>query len=114
MKNKYLTELSRRLSEGGIQSTIREDRRLDIFLHDRPVLYVSPSNDVFLLPAGSQNEEASELYHQVAVTADEVYEYVEAMENAPLGSTRTFACWRISAARCWQAWSEKMVKGINL
>ena len=83
MKNKYLTELSRRLSEGGIQSTIREDRRLDIFLHDRPVLYVSPSNDVFLLPAGSQNEEASELYHQVAVTADEVYEYVEAMENAP-------------------------------
>ena len=74
MKNKYLTELSRRLSEGGIQSTIREDRRLDIFLHDRPILYVSPSSDVFLLPAGSQNEEASELYHQVAVTADEVYE----------------------------------------
>lgn len=83
MKNKYLTELSRRLSVDGIQSAIKEDRRLDVFLHDRPVLYVSPSNDVFLLPAGSQNEEASELYHQVAVTADEVYEYVEAMENAP-------------------------------
>ena len=31
---------------------------------------------------GSQNEEASELYHQVAVTADEVYGYVEAMEKA--------------------------------
>ena len=74
MKNKYLTEVSRRLSEDGIQSSIREDRRLDIFLHDRPVLYVSPASDVFLLPDGSQNEEASELYHQVAVTADEVYE----------------------------------------
>ena len=83
MKNKYLTEVSRRLSEDGIQSSIREDRRLDIFLHDRPVLYVSPASDVFLLPDGSQNEEASELYHQVAATADEVYGYVEAMENAP-------------------------------
>ena len=83
MKNKYLTELSRRLSEDGIQSSIREDRRLDVFLHGRPVLYVSPTSDVFLLPDGSQNEEASELYHQVAVTADEVYGYVEAMENAP-------------------------------
>lgn len=83
MKNKYLTELSRRLNMDGIKSFIREDRRLDVFLHDRPVLYVSPASDVFLLPDGNQNEEASELYHQVAVTADEVYGYVEAMENAP-------------------------------
>lgn len=84
MKNKYLTELSRRLSVDGIQSAIKEDRRLDVFLHDRPVLYVSPASDVFLLPAGSQNEEASELYHQVAMDADEVYSYVETMQNAPL------------------------------
>lgn len=83
MKNKYLTELSRRLSVDGIQSSIKEDRRLDVFLHDRPVLYVSPANDVFLLPDGSQNEEASELYHQVAVVADEVYGYVEALQNTP-------------------------------
>ncbi len=82
MKYKYLTELSRRLSVDGIQSTIREDQRLDVFLHDRTVLYVSPASDVFLLPAGNQNEEASELYHQVAVTADEVYGYVEATEKA--------------------------------
>ena len=59
MKNKYLTELSRRLSVDGIQSSIKEDRRLDVFLHDWPVLYVSPASDVFLLPDGSQNEEAS-------------------------------------------------------
>ena len=84
MKNKYLTELSRRLSVDGIQSAIKEDRRLDVFLHDRPVLYVSPASDVFLLPAGSQNEEASELYHQVAMATDEVYSYVETMQNAPL------------------------------
>ena len=84
MKNKYLIELSRRLSTDGFQSTIREDRRLDVFLHDQPVLYVSPASDVFLLPAGSKNEEASELYHQVAVVADKVYGYVEAVQNAPL------------------------------
>ena len=83
MKNKYLTELSSRLSVDEIQSAIKEDRRLDVFLHDRPVLYVSPASDVFLLPAGSQNEEASELYHQVAMAADEVYSYVETMQNAP-------------------------------
>lgn len=84
MKNKYLTELSRRLSMDGIQSIVTEDRRLEVSLHGQPVLFVSPASDVFLLPAGSKNPEASELYHQVAVTADEVYEYVEAMQNAPL------------------------------
>ena len=84
MKNKYLTELSRRLNMDGFQSTIREDRRLEVFLHGQPVLFVSPANDVFLLPAGSKNEEASELYHQVAVVADKVYGYVEAVQNAPL------------------------------
>lgn len=83
MKNKYLTELARRLSLDEIRSAIKENQRLEVFLHDRPVLYVSPASDVFLLPAGSQNAEASELYHQVAVTADEVYGYVEAMWNAP-------------------------------
>ena len=35
-------------------------------------------------PAGSQNQKASELYHRVAGMADEVYEYVEAVQNAPL------------------------------
>ncbi len=84
MKNKYLTELSRRLSMDGIQSAIKEDRRLEVSLHGQPVLFVSPDSDVFLLPAGSKNEEASELYHQVAITADEVYGYVEAMEHTPL------------------------------
>lgn len=33
---------------------------------------------------GSQNQKASELYHRVAGMADEVYEYVEAVQNAPL------------------------------
>ena len=84
MKNKYLTELSRRLSMDGIQSAIKEDRRLEVSLHGQPVLFVSPASDIFLLPAGSKNEEASELYHRVAGIADEVYGYVEVMENAPL------------------------------
>ena len=84
MREKYFLELSRRLQERGIESSVIADNRLEVFLHSQPVLYVSPASDVFLLPAGSQNEEASELYHQVAMDADEVYSYVETMQNAPL------------------------------
>ena len=84
MREKYFLELSRRLQERGIESSVIADNRLEVFLHSQPVLYVSPASDVFLLPAGSQNVEASELYHQVAMAADEVYSYVETMQNAPL------------------------------
>ena len=83
MGNKFFAELSRRLNADGIESCGIEDKRLEVFLHSQPVLYVSPASDVLLLPAGSQNE-ASELYHQVAMAADEVYSYVETMQNAPL------------------------------
>ena len=68
----------------GIESTAREGKRLEVSLHGRPVLSVTPAGDVFLLPAGSKNAEASELYHQVAAAADEVYSYVEAVQTAPL------------------------------
>ena len=84
MANKFFEELSRCLRKKEIESANYEDKRLEVFLHGQPVLFVSPANDVFLLPVGSKNEEASELYHQVAVAADEVYSYVEAMQNAPL------------------------------
>ena len=84
MKNSFYAELSRRLAESGIESVSKEGAQLEILLHAQPVLYVSPGNDIFLLPAGSKNEEASELYHQVAVVADEVYEYVEAMQGTPI------------------------------
>ena len=81
---KFFEELSRRLKADGIESSNVEDRRLEIFLHGQPVLFVSPGNDVFLFPAGSNNPEASELYHRVAQTADEVYTYVEAVQTAPI------------------------------
>ena len=84
MEKKFFVELSRRLYVDGIESTAREDKRLEISLHGRPVLSVTPAGDVFLLPAGSKNEAASELYHQVAAAADEVYSYVEAVQTAPL------------------------------
>lgn len=80
---KFFEELSRRLREGGVESSNVEDRRLEIFLHGQPVLFVSPGNDVFLFPAGSNNPEASELYHRVAQTAYEVYTYVEEVQTAP-------------------------------
>ena len=72
MGKKFFTELSRRLYIDGIESSAIEDNRLEIFLHGQHALYVSPGNDVFLLPAENKNEEASELYHQVSAIADEV------------------------------------------
>ena len=84
MRKMYFSELSRRLREKGIETSLADTQKLDILLRGRPVLFVSSGSDIFLLPAGSQNEEASELYHQVAVVADEVYEYVEAMQGTPI------------------------------
>ena len=84
MRKIYFSELSRRLREKGIETSLADTQKLDILLRGRPVLFVSSSSDIFLLPAGSQNGEASEMYHQVAVVADEVYEYVEAMQGTPI------------------------------
>ena len=84
MREKYFSELSRRLREKGIEISLANTQKLDVLLRGQPVLYVSPGNDIFLLPAGSKNEEAYDLYHQVAVVADEVYEYVEAMQGTPI------------------------------
>ena len=84
MRKIYFSELSRRLREKGIETSLADAQKLDILLRGRPVLFVSSGSDIFLLPAGSQNEEASDLYHQVAVVADEVYEYVEAMQGTPI------------------------------
>ena len=84
MRKIYFSELSRRLREKGIETSLADTQKLDVLLRGRPVLYVSLGNDIFLLPAGSKNEEANDLYHQVAVVADEVYEYVEAMQDTPI------------------------------
>ena len=84
MRKMYFSELSRRLREKGIETSLADTQKLDALLRGRPVLFVSSSSDIFLLPAGSQNEEANDLYHQVAVIADEVYEYVKAMQGTPI------------------------------
>ena len=79
MGSKFFEELSRCLGKEQIESLSKEDRRLEIFLHGQPVLSVSPGNEVFMLPSGSKNPEANELYHRVAIAADRVFEYVEAI-----------------------------------
>lgn len=84
MRKQFFAELSRRLRAEQIESAVAGENRLEVSLGGHPVLYVSPNSDVFLLPAGSGSEEAGDLYHRVAVTADEVYEYVEAVRNAPI------------------------------
>ena len=83
MENKYFAELARRLRAAGITAGHPEKNRLTVLLNNQPVLSVSAGSDVFLLPAGSNNMEASELYHRVAQTADEVYTYVEEVQTAP-------------------------------
>ena len=84
LENKYFAELARRLRAAGITAGHPEKNRLTVLLNNQPVLSVSAGSDVFLLPAGSNQPEAGELYHKVAQTADEVYAYVEAIQTAPL------------------------------
>lgn len=84
MENKYFTELAHRLQAAGSTTGHPERNQLTVLLNDQPVLFVSSESDVFLLPAGSNPPEASELYHKVAQTAEEVYAYVEAIQTAPL------------------------------
>ena len=84
LEDKYFTELAHRLQAAGITTGHPERNQLTVLLNDQPVLFVSSESDVFLLPAGSNPPEASELYHKVAQTAEEVYAYVEAIQTAPL------------------------------
>ena len=84
LENKYFTELAHRLQAAGITTGHPERNQLTVLLNDQPVLFVSSESDVFLLPAGSNPPEASELYHKVAQTAEEVDAYVEAIQTAPL------------------------------
>lgn len=75
MERKYFKELARRLQIDEIDTAPPESKRLVVLLKDQPVLFVSAGSDVFQLPAGSNNPDASDLYHKVAQTADEVYAY---------------------------------------
>ena len=80
----YFSELSLRLQRLQIKTAQIKPDRLDVLFHDQTVFFVSLGGDIFLLSGRNVPEEVSELYHQVSAIADEVYEYVEAMENAPL------------------------------
>lgn len=84
MRENFYAELSRRLREEGIESSYAGTQNLNVLLYGQPVLCVTPSSEIFILPAGSKNEEVNDLYHRVGATADEVYEYVEAVQSSPL------------------------------
>ena len=58
--NKYFAELARRLRAAGITTGHPEKNRLTVLLNDQPVLSVSAGSDVFLLPAGINQPEASD------------------------------------------------------
>ena len=84
MTNDFFAELARCLHKKEIDSVIQKDRRLEVILHGQPALFVTPRNEVFLLPEVSGSEEANDLYHEVAQAADVVFSYVEAVQTAPL------------------------------
>lgn len=73
MKNDFFAELARCLRKQGIDSKIQKDRRIEVFLHGQPALFISPKNEVFLLPEMSGNDEAGDLYHEVAQTSEDVF-----------------------------------------
>ena len=84
MKETYFKELSRCLRKEQIESIAVGEDQFKVYLGGKPVLSVSPNSEVYILPAGSCSEEVDDLYHRVAAIADEVHEYVEAVENAPI------------------------------
>ena len=84
MENRYFTELARRLGSDGVKTSATDGNRLEVLLRSRPVLCVSKNGNVIMLPDGRDNPEAGDLYHQTDALAGEVYEYVHAVENAPL------------------------------
>ena len=90
LENKYFAELARRLRAAGITAGHPEKNRLTVLLNNQPVLSVSAGSDVFLLPAGSNQPEAGELYHKVAQTADEVYAYPDTVDYGPLENNAEF------------------------
>lgn len=98
MENKYFTELAHRLQAAGITTGHPERNQLTVLLNDQPVLFVSSESDVFLLPAGSNPPEASELYHKVAQTAEEVYAYRYSIKRVIVLRSKR---------RCFQWMSEK-------
>ena len=81
MAQQFFEELSRCLRKEQIESYNKEDRRLEIFLHGQPVLSVSPGNEVFLLPAGSKNPEANELYGRYMIQESGRFEYDENLRD---------------------------------
>ena len=82
MTDAFFTELVRCLRKQGIDSEIQKDSRLEVFLHGQHALFVSPKNEVFMLPEMSGNDETGDLYHEVAQISDEVFSYVEAVQSA--------------------------------
>ena len=81
MENKYFAELARRLRAAGITAGHPEKNRLTVLLNNQPVLSVSAGSDVFLLPAGSNQPEAGELYHSLLICFKDGTEITQAMQR---------------------------------
>lgn len=84
MNSKFFTELTRVLSEQGIQAAAQERGRLSIPLDGQPAIYVEHSGMLCVRAEYAQSKDCSELYHKVAPFSEMVYEYTSLMEKAPL------------------------------
>ena len=101
MENKYFAELARRLRAAGITAGHPEKNRLTVLLNNQPVLSVSAGSDVFLLPAGSNNMEASELYPALSSSLDVELSVSVLTSTMPASGMRT-VCSRQRWRRCWR------------
>ncbi len=79
----YFKELTRRLNGAGIQTAPPEKDRLPILWNGEAVIFVSPSAHTWIQTENVLDDAAKEMYYKVADIAQEVREYVSAVEQAP-------------------------------
>ena len=79
----YFKELTRRLNSAGIQTAPPEKDRLPILWNGEAVIFVSPSAHTWIQTENVLDDAAKEMYYKAADIAQEVREYVTAVEQAP-------------------------------
>ena len=89
MSNKFFTELTRVLTQQGIQTAEPESGYLPILLDGQPAIHVEPSGMLFISAKYTRSEGTSELYQKVAPFSEMVHEYTALMERAPLVQSDT-------------------------
>ena len=81
--NGYLFQRLSRLNSAGIQTAPPEKDRLPILWNGEAVFFASPSAHTWIQTENVLDDAAKEMYYKAADIAQEVREYVTAVEQAP-------------------------------